>query len=185
MNTKPFKREVSCFLVPRQKVLSFTTDNVGGAVEFDFPCIWEQLKKMEYRHVCMIHSHPDGCYEMSDIDRNMVYGWVLALGVPIYFCILCDSNVTCYRCELHKEGSEKPKVIRRIVPFQSNQSFDEIIKVVDVLSRSEKLLSEVEMNVPILLCNEIYQKPNIVEKSLNKNYRTGNYVEPSVPSYWE
>ena len=86
-NDDLFKREVSCFATSEDGVISITSNNSSGAVEFDFFTIWEYFKNNKPKNICMIHSHPDGMDFMSSMDENMVHGWVLALGVEILFMI--------------------------------------------------------------------------------------------------
>lgn len=140
MSDFSFKREVSCFLVPEQKVISVTTNNSGGMVEFDFFTIWENLKTMQYHTVCMIHTHPSGFPVMSGTDWNMVYGWVQAIGKPILFIIITDSEITCYLCTRSSEN--KNKVNRDIVKFKSNESFDYLCNTIYHLSSSEEGIRE-------------------------------------------
>jgi proteasome lid subunit RPN8/RPN11 len=137
MDFLSFKREVSCFLVPGQRVISVTTNNSGGMVEFDFFTIWEALKTMDYKTVCMIHTHPSGFPVMSGTDWNMVYGWVQAIGKPILFVIITDSEITCYLC--FRSPDNKNKVNRDIIKFKSNESFDSLCNVIYFLSSSDKV----------------------------------------------
>ena len=41
---------------------------------------------------------------MSSTDENMVYGWVTALGRPIWYSIVVDNKFVHYYC--HKEGGK-------------------------------------------------------------------------------
>ena len=103
-NSLQFNREISCFVVPNKGIISMSTNNNAGGVEFDFFNIWEQIKKLDTKpnYVYMLHSHPPYLNKMSSIDENMVQGWATALGIPIYFIIITPSNLTAYRCELEK-----------------------------------------------------------------------------------
>jgi hypothetical protein len=85
-----FKREVSCFLTPEHGLMSFTTNDSGGSVDFGWDKIWGHLKSSNKKasYAVMIHTHPEGMNEMSSTDINMVQGWRLALGIPIHFYIV-------------------------------------------------------------------------------------------------
>jgi hypothetical protein len=127
-----FKRESSCFLVPGKEVLSVTTNDSAGMVEFDFFTIWEKLKTIKCSQVCMIHSHPSGFPVMSGTDWNMVYGWVQAIGKPILFVIITDNEYTYYLCERDKDN--KNKVNRTIVNWTANESFESLCSVIYYMS---------------------------------------------------
>ena len=101
-NSLSFTREISCFIVPNKGIISMSTNNNAGGVEFDFFSIWEQIKQMDKRPECvyMLHSHPPYLNKMSSTDENMVQGWATALGIPIYFVVITPSNLTAYRCEM-------------------------------------------------------------------------------------
>jgi proteasome lid subunit RPN8/RPN11 len=105
----PFNREISCFVIPNKGIISMTTNNSAGGVEFDFFHIWEQIKKMEERpnYVYMIHTHPPYLNKMSDTDENMIEGWAMALGIPIFIIVVTPENLTAYLCQLEKQGSHK------------------------------------------------------------------------------
>ena len=103
-NSLSFNREISCFIVPNKGIISMSTNNNAGGVEFDFFKIWEQIKAMDKKpeYVYMLHSHPPYLNKMSSIDENMVQGWATALGIPIYFVVVTPSNLTAYQCKLEK-----------------------------------------------------------------------------------
>lgn len=100
-----FAREVSCFATIEHGIISSTTSNSSGSVEFDFFSIWETLKKSAVRGrvAYMIHSHPPKFNRMSTIDYNMVYGWCMAIGIPIWFLVITPDEVTSYLCGLNRE----------------------------------------------------------------------------------
>ena len=102
-----FKREVSCFASPVNGVISITTDDSAGSVEFDFFEIWETLKGNNPRadQAYMIHSHPPGINRMSSTDENMVYGWRLALGIPIYYFVVTEDGIAKYICDRKENGN--------------------------------------------------------------------------------
>ena len=146
-----FNREVSCFFVPMNSgVLSLTTDNTSGAVEFDFFSIWEQLKKIKPNYVCMIHSHPPSHPKMSGIDWTMVYGWCQAIGKPIMFVVVSNgghpsaadfgAKRTCYWCE--RDPENKSKINRTIVPVSTNADYLKIERLVWFLSTYDEDLDE-------------------------------------------
>jgi hypothetical protein len=100
-----YAREVSCFIIPEHGIISSTTNNSSGSVEFDWLTIkdkiWELKEKGQCpEYICMIHTHPPYLNAMSGIDRNMVYGWCMALNIPILFIVLTEEDFIPYRCEL-------------------------------------------------------------------------------------
>ena len=117
-----FRREVSCFATSANGVISITTNDSAGMVEFDFFEIWERLKKNDPKATCayMLHSHPKGMNYMSSIDKNMVYGWRLALGIPIYFYVVTDEGVTKYLCDRKENGN--PEI--ELLLFDKYDDFD-------------------------------------------------------------
>ena len=96
-----YNKETACFLVGGGTILSLSTLNQPAAVAFDWEKIWEKVKGLDhYPDVFyMIHTHPPGMEDMSPIDRNMVHGWVQALGKTIRFAILCEGKYHLYRCQ--------------------------------------------------------------------------------------
>ena len=78
-----FQREVAAFWTPGEGVIWTGTNDSGGSVEFDWVAIWARLRGLPElpRFVGMVHTHPPGIPGMSSTDRNMVYGWVVALGI--------------------------------------------------------------------------------------------------------
>jgi len=157
-----FERETSCFLVPSHGILSVTTDNSAGSVDFDFFNIWEQFKKLTCKNVCMIHTHPNGFNRMSGIDRNMVYGWVQGLGVPIMFVIITDTAITCYLCKRNKDN--KNKVDRTVIDFYANESFEQLCNVIYHISTMTKEIAEGTMEEVVKTLNEMFSDADIKEQ---------------------
>lgn len=95
-----YRREVACFLNDDMRMLSLSTSNNPSLVKFDWDNIWPQIRDAKHRphEVFMIHTHPPGVNRMSPMDRNMVYGWVRALGLPIRYSIICESEYRHYYC---------------------------------------------------------------------------------------
>ncbi len=85
-----FQRETSCFYTPEHNFLSLTSDDSPGSVDFNWEKIWGKIQDSNIKPSCayMVHSHPPCCYEMSPTDKNMVQGWRMALGCPIFFSVL-------------------------------------------------------------------------------------------------
>jgi hypothetical protein len=89
--------------LPEQGIISATTNQSLGAVEFDWfvikDAIWKLREKNIYpQSAYMLHTHPMGFNLMSSIDKNMVYGWVAALWMPIFFSVITNDIVTTYLC---------------------------------------------------------------------------------------
>jgi len=136
-----FKREVSCFAVPKYGVLSITSDNASGGVEFDFFTIWQQLKEIGLEnvpYVYMIHSHPPGCPKMSGIDFNMVHGWCQGLAVPICFIIVHEAGHTFYLCQKNGKKSD-----RDIISVELDDGLKQIMQATYYLSMLEGLNPDV------------------------------------------
>jgi len=131
----PFVREVACFLVPEHGVLSITSNNTSHAVEFIWQDIWPLLRGLKYSHVCMIHSHPPEIPRISSIDENMVYGWVQALGKPIFYIIVTESEVVTYLCQ-RAEGSTN-KITREIVDVKFGEDVDQVLDIIWELSQQK------------------------------------------------
>ena len=137
-----FQREVSCFATKEDGIISITSNNSAGSVEFDFFTIWEYFKKNKPKEVCMIHTHPNGVDFMSSTDRNMVHGWVLALGIPILFVIRTNKYRTEYLC-----AKEDNKVkISEISAIFANQSYL-LINSIYGMSKSKEISQEAIDNV--------------------------------------
>lgn len=106
-----YSREVSCFAVPNHGIISTTSNDSAGSVEFDWftikDKIWE-LKKNgnDPEVVYMLHTHPPGLNRMSSTDRNMVYGWAMALGIPIWFLVVTEDEIATYLCSLNQETKQ-------------------------------------------------------------------------------
>ena len=104
----PFNREVSCFIVPKSGIVSATTNNSSGSVKFDWFTIKEAIWELKEKNQCpemvyMLHTHPKGFNRMSSIDKNMVYGWCMALAIPITFIVITEEEITTYFCKLNRE----------------------------------------------------------------------------------
>jgi hypothetical protein len=85
-----YQRETSCFYTPEHQFLSLSSDDSPGSVDFNWEKIWDKIRGSNIKPSCayMVHSHPPCCYKMSSIDGNMVQGWRMALGCPIWFIVL-------------------------------------------------------------------------------------------------
>lgn len=97
-----FQRECAAFWTPNHGCISLTT-GTAGAVAFDFLTIWPLWRLEPQTIAVMVHTHPPGCICLSSTDRNMVYGWCLALRAPILFVVVCEEAVTEYWCVI-REG---------------------------------------------------------------------------------
>ena len=151
-----YTREVSCFAVPDHGILSMTTNNSAGAVEFDFFTIWEFLKKQEKKveEAFMLHSHPPSMNQMSGIDRNMVYGWCLALGIPIWFLVITQDQIVVYFCELDKELKQVTRDYRGLYNhWDLAGDFGYLSDVMYGLSMSNRIQSE-DLNTVMTNLNE-------------------------------
>jgi hypothetical protein len=63
------------------------------------------MKKDERNKYCVIvHTHPPGCDGMSETDYNMVYGWCLAIGAPVYYIIITGNIISCWCCQKESEN---------------------------------------------------------------------------------
>ncbi len=129
---QPFLREVSCCTIPGHGVLSITSNNTPGGVNFDFFTIWSKLKEIKHNQVCMIHTHPPGHTHMSSIDYNMVFGWCQALGVPILYVIVTEKTIVAYFCTRSKDN--KKVVDRKIVNVKYSNGFCSLIDFLRELS---------------------------------------------------
>jgi len=137
-----FQREVSCFATKEDGIISITSNNSAGSVEFDFFTIWEYFKKNKPMDVCMIHTHPNGVDFMSQTDENMVHGWVLALGVPILFVIRTNKYRTEYLCTKR----DNKVIISEISAKFSNKSYL-LINSIYGMSKSDELSQDAIDNV--------------------------------------
>ena len=152
-----FTREVSCFATIENKIISSTTNQSGGSVEFDFFTIWEFLKaqpKMP-EQVFMVHSHPEGFNHMSSIDKNMIYGWCLALYIPIWFTIVTDKDVTTYRCAFDKTTKKFSNDLVKIEEYYGNTpiDLDFMARIVYGMSKSNEI-SQDDINSIVASMNE-------------------------------
>ncbi len=120
-----FLREVSCFITPEHGLLSLTTNDSGGSVDFGWDKIWDTLRASKVKSSCviMIHSHPNGMPTMSSIDFNMVQGWRLALGVPIYFDIVTKSGFGGLVSSCKVDRDENKKIVMQLVKFNAINDF--------------------------------------------------------------
>jgi hypothetical protein len=102
----PYRREVACFWTRETGIFSLTTSNQSAAVEFDWFGIWGTLRHCRPRpeRVFMWHTHPPGCDAMSEVDANMVYGWQVALGLPVIFLVVLEKEARSYLC--HQDNGE-------------------------------------------------------------------------------
>ena len=155
-NDNVFKREVSCFATSEDGVISITSNNSSGAVEFDFFTIWEYFKKNRPKNICMIHSHPDEMDFMSSIDENMVHGWVLALGVEILFMITTNNGIVGYMCKKVNNKIE----IYPIDNVTYSRELELLSSIVYGMSSSKELSKESIDNVT----------KNLVESGINPSW---------------
>ncbi|MEY2701485.1 MAG: hypothetical protein RLY43_105 [Bacteroidota bacterium] len=138
-----FQREVSCFIVPEIGVVSATTNDSAGSVEFDWFTVKDAIWNLKEQNRCpefvyMLHTHPDNFNRMSSIDKNMVYGWCMALAIPICFLVLTDGEITIYYCELNKE-TKKVEIV-----FFGRQFFANVGASMDLMSQIMYGISKVE-----------------------------------------
>lgn len=102
-----YRREV-CMIYANKEVISMTSINNPGLVEFDWWAVFNKLldgdelviDTFTYGYPSMIHTHPPGHVNMSSVDRNMVHGWCMALGVPIRYFIMSDTSFHLYICSI-------------------------------------------------------------------------------------
>jgi len=145
-----FQREVSFFMTEEDGVISANTNDSGGMVEFDFPTIWEKIKSKGKRteQFYMIHSHPSGLNRMSSIDYNMVHGWCVALGEPIWFIIITEEEIVFYLCRLNKQDKTVSRDLVGTYNYWSAPgiaSFSALAHMVYGLSKSNGI-TNVQMN---------------------------------------
>jgi hypothetical protein len=118
--SRDFSREVSCFALPEKGIISVTTNNSAGGVEFDWFSIKDKIWKangIEPEVAYMLHTHPPGYNRMSGIDKNMVHGWCLALGIPIWFLVITEEEIAYYICSINSEK----KVDRDLVDISKHE----------------------------------------------------------------
>lgn len=118
-----FSREVSCFALPSCGIISVTSNDSMGSVEFDWFTIKNKIWKLKNdgnapEIAYMLHTHPPSFNRMSSIDRNMVYGWCMALGIPIWFLVLTENEIATYLCSLNQETK---KVERDLVDLSCHE----------------------------------------------------------------
>jgi proteasome lid subunit RPN8/RPN11 len=157
--TSPYKREVSFFLTTEEGIISSTTNNCGGSVEFDWDTIWfDHLKNKKSDHVYMIHSHPPGFNRMSGIDENMVYGWCLALGANIEFSVVTDTDMTVYFYSQYKNDVGKKIVDRNVIAAgkhdQMVKEYTILSKIIYGISKADQEINKEDLNRIIKTINE-------------------------------
>lgn len=150
-----YKRETSCFIVPNHGIISITSNDSSGFVEFDFFSIWEKLKKIDHDLVYMIHSHPPGFDCMSGMDWNMVYGWCQAIGKPILFLIITENKTTIYLCK--RDIENKSKINREIVNLKENENLNVIISAIYYISTIDRLENNFSFDGIIEILNNYCQ----------------------------
>ena len=101
-SNRNFQREVSCFALPETGIISATTNDSSGYVDFDWFTIKDYIWALKERPkvAYMLHTHPMGMNRMSSIDRNMVQGWCMALWIPIWFLVITEEEITYYLCSM-------------------------------------------------------------------------------------
>jgi len=157
-----FLREVSCFITPEHGLLSLTTNDSGGSVDFGWDKIWDTLRASKVKSSCviMIHSHPMGMSTMSPIDFNMVQGWRLALGVPIHFDIVTQargySGGLVSSCKVDRDESKK--IVMNRETFNDvewcNPNYRIVYEIIYGLSKC-----------PILIQDDILEIENYIKSS--------------------
>lgn len=156
MNIINYQREVACFGVPDYGILSITTDNNAGGVEFDFLTIWGHMKEIgleKIPYVYMIHSHPPGHYYMSSTDRNMIHGWCQALNKPICFIIATDIGYTFYLCQCRHD---KPSIVNRDnIDIALNDGLSHVMSVIYYLSLIDAVPEDSLTELCFSLSNDI------------------------------
>lgn len=145
-----FSREVSCFAVPSYGIISTTSNDSYGSVEFDWFTIKDKIWELKKDPILspdvayMLHTHPMGCNRMSSTDRNMVYGWCIALGIPIWFLVLTEEEIVSYICSLNQDTK---KVERDLVDVSYHEDvcidLRVITEVMYGLSKSKLFTQEI------------------------------------------
>jgi len=95
-----FQREVAAFWTPETGRIWLGSDDSTGSVNFDWDAIWPVVRDSKPRPTMafMFHTHPHGVERMSSTDRNMLFGWSLALGMPVWFTVYCNGEYCDYLC---------------------------------------------------------------------------------------
>lgn len=71
------------------------TQNNFGSVEFDYKKVFEREDK--YKDVVgFYHTHPPGCFGMSNTDRQTMTQWVKCLGKSLICLIECEGIVNSW-----------------------------------------------------------------------------------------
>ena len=121
-SSQNYQREVAGIFIPYFNYQKIVTSDAYSFVEFNWQDVWSFLKKIDERpkRITMIHSHPPNVDKMSSTDKNMVLGWRMALGIPIDYYIISDTNgrmkFTKYICDrkdkkIHIKLVEENKII--------------------------------------------------------------------------
>jgi len=178
-----FSREVSCFAILDEDVISATTNNSSSGVEFDWFSIKDKIwdlksKNMEPSVAYMLHTHPMGYNRMSTIDMNMVYGWCMALGVPIWFLVLTEEEVAFYICSLNQETK---KIERDLVNLSKHEDLccdlRTITNIIYGLSKTHNLTSEELKRVFATIKESSLSFDIIHEWNLNRKWNQIAYME--------
>jgi hypothetical protein len=161
--SRSYQRETSFFYSPSHGVISMTTNDSGGMVEFDFFTIWEALKQGNRpKEVYMIHSHPPGMNRMSSVDFNMIHGWCLALGIPIWFIIVTEETTVYYSCYYDKQN----KIVVR-----------------DFLGENEHGHDHIDMELAAKIIYGLSKAETVPDLEHIKNQLNESSMELEVPSY--
>lgn len=167
-----YKQEVAAFVVNNLGVISMTTNNSPGGVAFDFFDIWEQIRDTGYTSVVMIHSHPPGHNRMSLTDKNMVYGWVQALGVPIIYVIATREENTFHFCK--RDPNDKNKVFREIVDVEMNEDMKTVIESILHLSyveTPETIIDEIKKELIVNHKTPFFETIEYTDKVLSEEWK--------------
>lgn len=182
-----FEREVSCFALPEVGVISTTTNHSSGGVEFDWFTIKDKIwslksNSLENGYVpniaYMIHTHPMGFNRMSSIDRNMVYGWCMALGMQIWFLVVTEEELATYICMLNKETK---KVERDLVDLSNHADLSVDLRVLVSamygMSKSKSLSNEDLQNVFKEIENSTLNWESIHDWNIARPWNQVTYME--------
>ena len=117
-----FQREISCLGWPGAGIVSLTSDGVTGEVNFDFVTAWVRFMKERPKSVVMIHTHPPGMDEMSPTDWNMVHGWRIGFGVPVWYIVVTNGVSRYYLCTGDKKGTNRQDMGLMSFPNDSHEA---------------------------------------------------------------
>ena len=173
-----YRREVACFWTKETGILSMTTNNSAGVVEFNWFEVWCGIKPLYPRPECsvMMHSHPPGCDNMSGIDYNMVYGWVTALGMPIYYVIVLPTHYHGYICSKPSKDQMEIEDLGLIPHGEASASHQLVCYVLQGLSNQPFFVEEDELKDAKTVLN---QKELIT--CLPQSSMASSITEPSIP----